>query len=129
MISKLLIIFSLALTSQAQEQTPVQGLQACLDLQTKNSGTRDPLRDLLTSDFRCSVPSWVPKVFFLPDDPALVFHSACIVHDLCYKHGSYSYNISRKSCDEDFKSRMLKTCNARYLDENLFRCRIDAGNI
>jgi hypothetical protein len=63
------------------------------------------------------------------DDPAEVFHSPCIVHDLCYKHGSYSYEFSRKTCDEEFKNRMQRSCSARYQDENLLRCQVDANTI
>ena len=106
-----------------------QGLQACLALQYKNPGVRDPLRDLLTSDFRCSVPSWAPRIFLLGDDPGVVFHSACLIHDLCYKHGSYTYEYSRKTCDDEFRDRMNRTCAARYQDENQLRCRVDAGTI
>lgn len=106
-----------------------QGIQACLSLQSKNPGVRDPIRELLTSDFRCSVPNWAPHLFFMRDNPSDVFHMACLVHDLCYKHGSYSYNLSRKSCDEEFKNRMIKICNARYENEDLIRCRADVNTI
>ncbi|HEX4924556.1 MAG TPA: hypothetical protein VFV50_10735 [Bdellovibrionales bacterium] len=106
-----------------------QGLEACLALQTKNPGVRDPIRDLLSSDFRCTVPAWLPRMFLMRDDPATVFHTACIVHDLCYKHGSYTYQLSRRSCDDEFRERMTKTCNARYQDENLLRCRADAAGL
>ena len=90
---------------------------------------RDPIRDILSSDFRCSIPDWAPRLFVLRDDPSEVFHAACLVHDLCYKHGSYTYGLSRRSCDDEFRNRMIKTCSARYQDDNLFRCRIDASTL
>jgi hypothetical protein len=126
---KLMILILLALPVFFPLDAWSQGLQACLSLQSKNPEIRDPIRDVLTSDFRCSVPSWAPRLFFMREEPSKVFHSACLVHDLCYKHGSYSYQLSRKSCDEQFRDRMVKICNARYENEDLLRCRADVNTI
>jgi hypothetical protein len=106
-----------------------QGLEACLELQKKNPEVKDPIREILTSDFQCTIPSWAPRVFLMSDDPAEVFFAPCLIHDLCYKHGSYTYSKTRKDCDNEFGDKMRGVCETRYQDESQLRCLIDAHTL
>ena len=40
-----------------------------------------------------------------------VFESACVRHDLCYRHGRVTYNHSKSYCATEFRSRMRATCS------------------
>jgi hypothetical protein len=119
---KTVILHILAGLFLGSSQVEGQGLEGCLALQ-KQSPT--------IADFRCSIPEWAPKLFVMPEEPGKVFHFPCVVHDLCYIHGSYTYSFNRRTCDDDFRDRMIRICETRFEAETevQFRCRIDVNTI
>jgi coproporphyrinogen III oxidase len=39
------------------------------------------------------------------------FHEACVMHDLCYRHGEATYGMTRKDCDVEFYDNMKNACS------------------
>jgi hypothetical protein len=70
--------------------------------------TEDPCGG--TEPVGCSIPN---AVRVLSDDllqQANKFHDACVAHDLCYRYGFKSYDLSREDCDNEFYEGMKAAC-------------------
>lgn len=71
---------------------------------------------LEAGSFGCSVPKFVTDLSRkLDQDDAIgqssqFFYPACVGHDYCYRCGSCTYGLSRKQCDEQFRTDMLARC-------------------
>ena len=55
-------------------------------------------------------------VYNLPEPYDEFFFEACVTHDLCYRHGSYTYGFSRSDCDRQFAKNLKDTCESKILD-------------
>lgn len=79
----------------------------------------------------CSVPK---AVLVLSDDllnQASKFHGACVTHDLCYRYGAATYDLSREDCDDEFYEGMKTACSGfgglAILDpEDYAKCQLAA---
>lgn len=82
-----IIVFTIMVTTRALAQT---------------CGNNQPLD--------CSVPWYV--MLPLPHQALAKawFHSACVKHDYCYRHGNCSYAQSRLDCDRSFLNDMTDIC-------------------
>jgi hypothetical protein len=49
---------------------------------------------------------------------AIVFESACVTHDLCYRHGAATYGYDKMKCDEDLLADIDTMCRSdiRFID-------------
>ena len=59
----------------------------------------------------CSIPTAVLVVSKDYEAQADKFHSACVTHDLCYRHGEATYGMTRKQCDVEFYDNMKAACS------------------
>lgn len=59
----------------------------------------------------CSIPAAVLVVSSDYEEQADKFHSACVTHDLCYRHGAATYGLSRDECDAEFYDNMKIACS------------------
>lgn len=75
----------------------------------------------------CSQPGWT--AWSLPGARRHMA-SACIYHDLCYRHGKATYGYTRDFCDSAFARRMFQICDKQYpgTGENL-ECHTRAGTM
>jgi len=79
----------------------------------------------------CSIPD---SVRVLSDDllqQANKFHGACVTHDLCYRYGYATYDLSREDCDTEFYAAMKAACSGYgglgMLDpEDFAKCQLAA---
>ncbi len=58
----------------------------------------------------CSIPEVVLVLSEEYADQASKFHSACVTHDFCYRHGLATYGTAREECDSVFYEDMKKEC-------------------
>ena len=58
----------------------------------------------------CSIPQVVRVLSDDYNQQADKFHSACVVHDFCYRHGLATYGVNREQCDANFYENMKKEC-------------------
>jgi hypothetical protein len=59
----------------------------------------------------CSIPTAVLVVSEDYEEQADKFHGACVMHDLCYRHGEATYGMTRKECDVEFLDNMKAACS------------------
>ena len=59
----------------------------------------------------CSIPTAVLVVSEDYEAQADKFHEACVMHDLCYRHGEATYGMTRKDCDVEFYDNMKNACS------------------
>ena len=78
----------------------------------------------------------IPEVVLILSEPykqqAQKFHSSCVTHDFCYRHGSATYGATHAECDLVFYDDMKKACGAKgvfgVLDiEDLGKCQLAAS--
>lgn len=79
----------------------------------------------------CSIPPAIRVISEDYDAQADKFHNACVLHDLCYRHGASTYDLSREACDSEFYSNMKSACEGPaglgVLDpEEFAKCRLAA---
>ena len=79
----------------------------------------------------CSIPQAVLLIEEYADQ-ADKFHDACVIHDLCYRHGNITYGVSREECDDEFYVNMKDACagtaNLGMLDpEDFAKCQLAAN--
>ncbi len=79
----------------------------------------------------------IPEVVLILSEPygqqAEKFHSSCVTHDFCYRHGSATYGATHAECDLVFYDDMKKACGAKgvfgVLDiEDLGKCQLAASS-
>ncbi len=63
-----------------------------------------------TKPVGCSVPEVVLVLSEEYAEQADKFHSACVTHDFCYRHGFASYGANREECDTVFYEDMKQQC-------------------
>ncbi len=59
----------------------------------------------------CSIPEVVLVLSEAYADQVEKFHSACVTHDFCYRHGLATYGTGREKCDKIFYEDMKKECD------------------
>lgn len=79
----------------------------------------------------CSIPQAVLLIEEYAQQ-ADKFHDACVIHDLCYRHGNITYGLSREECDNEFYDNMKGACagtaNLGMLDpEEYAKCQLAAN--
>jgi hypothetical protein len=79
----------------------------------------------------CSIPPAIRTISKDYDEQADKFHHACVLHDLCYRHGAATYDLSREACDTEFYENMKSACKGSaglgVLDpEEFAKCRFAA---
>lgn len=52
-----------------------------------------------------------------------VFHSACVRHDLCYRHGYYTYQFTKEDCDNEFAEGLESRCTTVFQGREWIRCQ------
>lgn len=52
-----------------------------------------------------------------------VFHAECVRHDLCYRHGYYTYQFSKEYCDDEFAEGLEHRCMRVFQGQKQTRCR------
>lgn len=55
------------------------------------------------------------------------FDAACVRHDLCYRHGYYTYGFSKDECDREFAGLLYQRCYDTAADSALTQCKLVAG--
>jgi len=79
----------------------------------------------------------IPEVVLLLSDPykqqAQKFHSSCVTHDFCYRHGFATYGATHAECDLVFYDDMKKACGGTgglgVLDfEEFGKCQLAANS-
>lgn len=62
----------------------------------------------------CSIPKLMEKIAFKPaaDGSAisLRFRQACVMHDLCYRHGYATYGYTQADCDSQLQQSAYRLC-------------------
>jgi hypothetical protein len=59
----------------------------------------------------CSIPTAILVVSEDYEAQADKFHDACVMHDLCYRHGEATYGTTREECDVEFYANMKVACS------------------
>jgi hypothetical protein len=110
-------------SSVLARENPCQGIW----LKPKSS-TNGNLR-LDKKPLDCSIPNHSLKELKLGEQALVFFLPACETHDLCYQYGSYTYQKSRKNCDDDFYSSLTLLCSQIKDSTSKENCLIDSGSI
>ncbi|WMT13142.1 hypothetical protein [Serratia fonticola] len=62
----------------------------------------------------CSIPSLADRVAFKhsvgSSDISLRFRQACVMHDLCYRHGYATYGYTQADCDTQLQQSAFRLC-------------------
>ena len=90
--------------------------------------TEHPCGELV--ELGCSIPTAVQLIEDYQEQ-ASKFHDACVTHDLCYRHGAATYDLSREDCDDEFYENMKVACSGfgglAILDpEDYAKCKLAA---
>ena len=85
------------------------GILVSLMLGCSSTSTAPPCGG--TEPLGCSIPAAVLVVSKDYEEQADKFHGACVTHDLCYRHGTATYGLSRKDCDTEFYDNMKAACS------------------
>ena len=79
----------------------------------------------------------IPEVVLILSEPygqqAKKFHSSCVTHDFCYRHGSATYGATHAECDLIFYDDMKKACGSMGLAnvlnvEDFSKCQLAASS-
>ncbi len=73
----------------------------------------DPIAGLVCGageSLGCSVPEFA-SLAGTPEYYKSKFDPACVRHDLCYRHGEATYGLTRRQCDDEFRSKMYGICS------------------
>ena len=60
----------------------------------------------------CSIPEVISVVSSFHEEYKHEFHSACVEHDYCYRHGLATYGLNQAYCDNRFYSDMMELCGS-----------------
>jgi hypothetical protein len=60
----------------------------------------------------CSIPEVITAVSSYHEVYKDYFHSACVEHDYCYRHGLATYGLNQGYCDNRFYSDMMELCGS-----------------
>ncbi len=52
-----------------------------------------------------------------------IFHSECVRHDLCYRHGSYTYEFTKNYCDDEFAQGLEYRCKMEFRGQEGAQCQ------
>ncbi len=52
-----------------------------------------------------------------------VFHSECVRHDLCYRHGYYTYQFTKDDCDGEFSEGLKNRCTQTFQGTERIQCQ------
>jgi len=62
----------------------------------------------------CSIPKLMEKIAFRPAEDgsaiSLRFRQACVMHDLCYRHGYATYGYTQADCDSQLQQSAYRLC-------------------
>lgn len=62
----------------------------------------------------CSIPKLMEKIAFSPAEDgsaiSLRFRQACVMHDLCYRHGYATYGYTQADCDSQLQQSAYRLC-------------------
>lgn len=56
-----------------------------------------------------------------------VFYAECVRHDLCYRHGYYTYQFTKEDCDDEFAKGLENRCIAQFSEIERAGCQRVAG--
>ncbi len=56
-----------------------------------------------------------------------VFHPECVRHDLCYRHGYYTYQFTKEDCDDEFAEGLESRCAEVFAEPERIQCQRVAG--
>jgi hypothetical protein len=100
-------------------------ISACASIGPQESpcGDQEPLG--------CSIPIAIRSISSDYDAQADKFHEACVLHDLCYRYGAATYDLSRDKCDTEFHENMKLACEGPARlgllnPEDFAKCRLAA---
>ncbi len=98
---------------------------ACASTAPQESPCGDP------EPLGCSIPPAIRAISREYNEQADKFHSACVLHDLCYRHGAATYDHSRDACDKEFYENMRTACEGPaglglLNPEDFAKCRLAA---
>jgi hypothetical protein len=84
----------------------------------------------------CSIPEVLTAVSAIVADYQNKFHSACVFHDFCYRHGHITYGIDRDQCDAVFFDSMKEICDVKLVSFDFVldpltegKCLLAASNL
>lgn len=60
----------------------------------------------------CSIPEVISVVSSFHEEYKHEFHSACVEHDYCYRHGLATYGLNQAYCDDRFYGDMMEQCGS-----------------
>ncbi|MGH8552083.1 MAG: phospholipase A2, partial [Methylococcales bacterium] len=52
-----------------------------------------------------------------------IFHAECVRHDLCYRHGYYTYEFTKNDCDDEFAQGLENRCKLEFSTEQRTQCQ------
>lgn len=52
-----------------------------------------------------------------------IFHSECVRHDLCYRHGYYTYEFTKNDCDDEFAQGLENRCKTEFRGQEGAQCQ------
>lgn len=72
-----------------------------------------------------AVADFAIQIFFPQSQGAFsqVFHAECVRHDLCYRHGSYTYQFSKTDCDDEFAKGLKLRCSKEFIGSEQRQCQ------
>ncbi len=125
----LLSLFSVGVI--AVEQFHPYGPGSVYNLKTYLPWQRDT-NEIVAYPIGCSVNSLADFALqsFFPDSRgsfADVFHDQCARHDLCYRHGYYTYHLTKDDCDDEFADGLGLQCGNFYRGDEFAGCQRVAG--
>ncbi len=91
----------------------------------------DDDKEIIVYPLGCSVNTIADSTLqaFFPQDQGSfseVFETACVRHDLCYRHGHYTYDFSKDDCDQEFANLLTAQCYNRFQETQLNQCQFVA---
>ncbi|NJM30808.1 MAG: hypothetical protein HC855_12555 [Rhizobiales bacterium] len=79
----------------------------------------------------CSIPEIAKLAFGKPKDAqsplAMRFRQACIMHDLCYRHGLATYGYTQTDCDYMLQEQAYQACS--YFKTDRAGCKLAAKKV
>lgn len=56
-----------------------------------------------------------------------IFHASCARHDLCYRHGYYTYQFTKDDCDDEFAAGLEDRCQEIFQGGERRQCQRTAA--
>lgn len=90
------------------------------------------LPEIVRYPIGCSVNSladFALQSFFPKTQEAFseIFHLDCTRHDLCYRHGYYTYQFTKDDCDNEFAAGLESQCNKKFNGQERTQCQRTAS--